>query len=64
MEDKEIIKILTNLLQKYPLEDTEKEAVKGAIGILSWSKLFEGYVERKKKARDRRLENDESGASF
>ena len=34
----------------------EQEAIREAIGILSWSKLMEGWTERKKRARDKREE--------
>jgi len=56
MTDKEAIKLLTGMLTKYPLTDEEKEAIREAIGILSWSKLMEGWTERKKRARDKREE--------
>lgn len=55
MKDNEVIEILTTFLTKYPLDENERDAVREAIGILSWSKLMEGYIERKKKARDRRM---------
>jgi hypothetical protein len=58
MEDKEAAEILQKLLTKYPLDEGEQEAVKTAIGVLGWTKLVEGFVERRKQARDRRL-NDE-----
>jgi len=56
MTDKEAIKLLTGMLTKYQLTDEEKEAIREAIGILSWSKLMEGWTERKKHARDKREE--------
>jgi len=56
MTDKEAIKLLTGMLTKYQLTDEEKEAIREAIGILSWSKLMEGWTERKKRARDKREE--------
>lgn len=55
MDDKEAIEVLKRMLEKYPLEKSEEEAVRNAIGILGWTKLMEGYMERKKKARDKRL---------
>ena len=58
MTDKEAIKLLTGMLTKYPLADEEKEAIREAIGILSWSKLIEGWTERKKRARDKRAEDN------
>lgn len=59
MEDKEAIKILTSFLKKYPLTKKEAEAVREAIGILSWTKLMEGYVNRRKKSRDKKLSEDD-----
>ena len=56
MTDKEAIKLLTGMLTKYQRTDEEKEAIREAIGILSWSKLMEGWTERKKRARDKREE--------
>ena len=58
MTDKEAIKLLTGMLTKYPLTDEEKEAIREAIGILGWSKLMEGWTERKKRARDKRAEDN------
>jgi hypothetical protein len=60
MDDKEAIKILQEIFKKYPLTDIEKEAVREAIGILSWTKLLEGYQERRKQARDRKLNDQNS----
>jgi len=54
MEDKEAIKILEHMLKADSTSAEEKEALKTAIGILGWSKLMEGYMDRRKKARDRR----------
>jgi hypothetical protein len=54
MNDKETIEILTRLLTKYPLDALEQEGVREAIGILSWTKLLDGYQERRKQARDRK----------
>lgn len=55
MNDKEVIKILTKMLEKYPLEEEEKDALHEAIGILSWSALMEGRIHSIKKRRERRL---------
>lgn len=55
MDDKRAIRILVEMTTKYPLSKEEQKAVREAIGILSWSKLMEGYVERKKRARDKRM---------
>ena len=58
MTDKEAIKLLTEILTKYPLTDEEAGAVREAIGILGWTKLMEGRVNSMKKARDKRLEDN------
>lgn len=55
MEDKEAVEILKRLLDKYPLDEDEKQAVLTAIDTLAWSKLIEGRVNTMKKARDRRI---------
>ncbi len=57
MEDSKAVKILIEMLKRYPLTAEEKEAVKNAIGLMGWTKLVEGYVENRKKARDRKLHN-------
>ncbi len=59
MEDKEVINILERMLKEDSTSTEEKEALKTAIGILGWSKLMEGYMERRKSARDRRLNEQE-----
>jgi hypothetical protein len=57
MEDSEAVKILIEILKKHPLNDKEKQAVKTAIGLMGWTKLVEGFNERRKAARDRELED-------
>jgi len=57
MEDSEAVKILIAMLKKYPFSDEEKEAMKTAVGLMGWTKLVEGYVENRKKARDRKLQD-------
>lgn len=54
MNDKETIEVLKDLLVKYPFDEKEIEGIRSAIGLLSWTKLVEGWVERKKKAQARR----------
>jgi hypothetical protein len=58
MEDSEAVKVLIAMLDKYPLDEKEAEAVKRAIGLMGWTKLLEGYTERRKRARDRKLRDD------
>ena len=58
MEDKEAIEILLKLLEKNSLSDKEKEAIRSAIGILSWSKLFKGRKESIIKAQQAKRKRD------
>ncbi|OGF28159.1 hypothetical protein A2303_01990 [Candidatus Falkowbacteria bacterium RIFOXYB2_FULL_47_14] len=48
MKDKKAAAILMELLEKYPLNGEEKEAVRSAIGILTWSSLAESRIKAKK----------------
>jgi len=54
MNDKKAIEVLARLLEKGILSDEEQEAVRSAIGILSWSKLGESRIKtlKAKKAQD------------
>ncbi len=63
MDDSETIKILTALLKNPTLTPAETEAIRDAIGILSWTKLVEGMKEGKKRRRDAQI-NDEQTDSF
>ena len=56
MEDSEAVKILIAMLKKYPFEEQENEAVRKAIGLMGWTKLVEGFNDRRKAARDRKLQ--------
>jgi hypothetical protein len=60
MEDSEAVKVLVAMLEKYRLNDTEKEAIKQAVGVLGWTKLVEGFNERRKRARDKRLSDNDA----
>ncbi len=60
MEDKEAIEILTQLIEKYPLSEKEKEAVSSAIGALGWMKLGNQRIKniiRAKKAEKKKEKN-------
>lgn len=57
MEDKKAAEVLTKVLKKYSLTEEEREAVRGAIGLLAWTKLVEGMKENMKRVRDRKLED-------
>ncbi|MFH0892579.1 MAG: hypothetical protein V1867_07460 [Candidatus Falkowbacteria bacterium] len=48
MKDKKAAAILMELLDKFPFSDEEKEALKSAIGILTWSSLAESRIKAKK----------------
>jgi hypothetical protein len=58
MDDKKSAAVLTEMLKKYPLTADEQEALRVAIGLLGWTKLVEGWKERRKKFRDDKLESD------
>ena len=58
MEDKQAIEILMKLLEKYSLTGEEKEAVRSAIGILSWTKLAAGRIKSLKKAQKNKRGKD------
>lgn len=60
VEDKETIAILTALLANKTLSNTETEAIRDAIGILSWTKLVEGMKDGKKRRRVAQLRDDAS----
>jgi len=51
MEDKEAIEILMKLLDKELISGKEKEAVRSAIGILSWTKLGQSRIKSLKKSQ-------------
>ena len=57
MEDSEAVKILIGMLKKYPLDEQEKGALKTAVGLMGWTKLVEGFNDRRKATRDRRLKD-------
>jgi hypothetical protein len=53
MDDKKAT-ILRGLLVKYKFSDEEKEAIKAAIGVLSWTSLAKSRL----KARKAKLDQD------
>jgi hypothetical protein len=57
MGDKESAEVLIKLSEKYPLTDEEKEGLKNAIGVLSWTKFAE--TQMKKRGERRRGELDD-----
>ncbi len=56
MDDKQALAILRKLLDKYPLDADEKEAVAKAIGMLSWSALGRSTLAARKAKRDKSKE--------
>jgi hypothetical protein len=62
MEDKEALPYLIKLLENASLTAEEKEAVKTAIGVLSWTTLRKGMLKSlviNKKLRKERLSHRE-----
>ncbi len=51
MEHKEAITILISLLDRYSLDEAEKEAVLTAIGVLDLASLAKSSIKRKIKAQ-------------
>ena len=56
MEDKEAIKILMRMLDNGSLTDEEKEAVRTAVGILSWSALGQARIKSIAKSQKAKKE--------
>jgi hypothetical protein len=56
MDHKEAMNILQELVKKGILNDSEREAVTTAIGILSWTTLSKGAAKARKEKRDKSLE--------
>lgn len=54
MEDKKSIEILKGLLERGVLTPEEEEAVRSAIGVLSWTTLSESRLKGLKEKRDKR----------
>lgn len=54
MDDKKAASILMGLLEKYSLDEEEKEAIKSAIGILSWTSLAQSRMKNLKEKRDKK----------
>ncbi len=55
MKDKEAIVVLQGLIARKVLTTEEEEAVRSAIGILSWTSLAESGIKRLKEKRGRQL---------
>ena len=56
MDDKKAAEILIKLLEKKLLSDEEKEAVKSAIGILSWTSLSKSRIKAIKNKKEKSAE--------
>jgi len=53
MDDKKTTAILMRLLEKNILNEDEKEALKAAIGTLSWTALAGSRLKKQKDKRDK-----------
>ncbi len=53
MDDKKAAQVLMGLLGKYSLNIEEKEALREAIGILSWTSLSKSRLKAKKDKLER-----------
>lgn len=53
MDDKKAMDILRGLLDKYPLNKEEIEAVHSAIGTFSWTSLSKSRIKAIKDKRDK-----------
>ena len=53
MDDKKAAIVLLSLIGKYALEGEEKEAIKMAVGVLSWTSLAGSRIKKMKDKRDR-----------
>ncbi|MEI7498127.1 MAG: hypothetical protein WCK11_02490 [Candidatus Falkowbacteria bacterium] len=49
MDDKKTAEILMKLIQKDILEDNEKEAIRAAIGILTWTQLAKSRIKKQQE---------------
>jgi len=58
MIDKDALKILTEMIEKYPLTAKEKEAVLAAVGVLGWTSLGESRLKNIIKSKKARQERD------
>ena len=56
MDDKKAATVLMGLLNGHALNGEEKEAVKAAIGILSWSSLSKSRIKARKARLDKSAE--------
>ncbi len=56
MESQKATAILKSLLERYPLNAEEKEAVLTAIGILSWVSLSKSMIKARKAKREKSTE--------
>lgn len=57
MGDKESAEVLVALSKKYPLTEEEQEALKNAIGVLSWTKFAETQMKKRGERRRGEIED-------
>jgi hypothetical protein len=58
MDDREAIEILKKMMDRGSLKENEREAIRTAIGMLSWSKLIEPRMKSIKKSREKRMSEE------
>ena len=61
MDHKAAFEILKNILNKYPLNEEEKDAVNAAMGVLSWTMLGESKLKARKEDQRSRIKDRKHG---
>lgn len=56
MEDKEAVKILLEMIEKYPLTEEEKEAISAGAGVLAWTSLSQSQIKARKAKKAKEIE--------
>ena len=56
MDYKKAVTTLISLLDRHPLNNDEKEAVKAAIGMLSWASLSKSRIQTLRAKRDKSIQ--------
>ncbi|OGZ04813.1 MAG: hypothetical protein A2845_05640 [Candidatus Lloydbacteria bacterium RIFCSPHIGHO2_01_FULL_49_22] len=59
MDDKKAIEVLLGLIEKGVLNEEETEAVRSAIGVLSWTSLAESRLRSLKAKKEKSRELDD-----
>lgn len=50
IDDKRVIDTLLRIITKYPLAKDEEDAIRDAIGVLSWTKLAESRIKNLRRS--------------